>query len=725
MIVALFLGTALTIVPPLSAQDSKSEENIDFSADQLTYNSDTGEVRALGRVTLNRNGYILKAGEVRYNEKTGKAEAIGAVELTSPDGDTIFAPRVTLENELKNAVVEDIKLLLEDGARVYAELGERDGETGRTTLNRAVYSPCQICIDGENQDPFWQIKAVKVVHDRGKRRIYYKNAFLEVLGVPVFWTPYFSHPDPTVDRASGFLPVQLRTSNNLGVVAGVPYYHVLNKSQDLTLTPIFTTREGLVLSSEYRQKLTFGEFDISGSITNPNELDANNLPTGNRELRGHISANGRFDHAGSWRSTVQLNFASDDTFLRRYGFSRADTLTSEYNFEGFFDRSYISARTLIFQELRNEVSPGLTPFALPLLEAEFIPKYKPLGGTVTLRGNALALSRTGGLDTQRVSVSANWKRRWVTGSGVLLDLDGLARSDAYNIDNVENPDNPIFAGTFGSVSGGEFRNLARVTGTASYPLVKQTASGLHTLEPILQATLAPNSGNPDNLVNEDSRAFELNDLNLFSSERAPGFDVFEEGSRITLGLNWRFEGRDIESEVFVGQSFRAGGEDAVLVDGVGLEGDLSDFVGRTSFRYKNWVQLEHRYRLDNESFGIRRNDINILFGSRRTGLEVGYFRLDREISFTNPLLVNAVENRQDREEIRIRAYYQIDKNWRFTGTAIEDLTNGANGVEYEAGVAYIDDCIEIGLSVRETFTQDRDIEPGTSIQFRFKLLNLG
>ncbi|UTW53876.1 LPS-assembly protein LptD [Kordiimonas sp. SCSIO 12610] len=717
-------GIAYTLPASQNAQD----ENVEFEADQLTYDSETGEIRALGQVVLIRNGYILKAGEVRYNEKTGKAEAIGAVELTSPDGDTIFSPKVVLENELRDAVVEDIKLLLEDGARVYANAGQRDGEDGITTLDRAVYSPCKICNDSEGnpKDPFWQIKAVKVVHNRGKKRLYYENATLEILGIPILWTPYFSHPDPTVDRASGFLPLEIRTSNNLGIVAGLPYYHVIDKTQDFTITPTITTREGLVLSGEYRHKLSYGEYTVDGSITYTDERDANNNLTGDNEFRGHISSQGQFNHAGPWRSTYQLNFASDDTYLRRYGFSRADTLTSEYNLEGFFDRSYISGRTLLFQELRNEVRPGLTPLAVPIIEAEYIPKFKPLGGTIKLGGNALSIVRTGGLDTQRLSLSAGWKRRWIGNNGLVFDLDGLVRSDAYNIDNVAEPDNPFFAGTFGSGEGGtDFRNVARLTGTFSYPLVKQTGSGFHTLEPIIQITASPSDATPNSIVNEDSRAFELNDLNLFSSERAAGFDLFDESSRVTVGVRWQYESKDLQSDILIGQSFRIDGQETFFLEGAGLEGDFSDIVGRTNIRYKDWLEIDHRYRLDDTSLSVRRNDVNALIGSRKTGLEVGYFRLDRELDLTNPILENAVENRQDREELRLGLYYQINDNWRFTGTAIEDLTNGANGVEYEAGVSYIDECIEIGLQIRETFTQDRDIEPGTSILFRFKLLNLG
>lgn len=717
-------STALASQGQASAFDEVTISNqVELAADQLTYDADTGIIRAIGNVELRRQGFTLKAGEILYNEKTGQAEAIGAVELVNQGGDKIVAPRLVLEDELRRAFVEDIRLIMTDGAQVAAQSGERDAD--KITLENAVYSPCKVCADGSGKAPLWQIKAVRVTHDKGKRRLYYKNASLEFLGVPVLWTPYFSHPDPTVDRASGLLPMQVETTKNLGFVFGLPYYHVFNDSADATVTPTFTTKEGLLLEAEYRQHLGYGQFEVDGSVTYADERDpvTNNL-TGDHEFRGHFGSDGQFSHSKRWRSTYRVNWASDDTYLRRYDISNADTLISEYLVEGFYGRSYVSARALGFQGLRIEDIAGQTAFALPLIDAEFIPKFKPLGGSIKLRGNALALHRTDGLDTQRISLSANWQRRWITPKGFVIDADALVRTDAYNLNDVDQPDDPAFAGTFGSSGGSEWRNLARVTGTVTWPLVKFTEGGTHTVEPIAEITLSPRRGTPDNIVNEDSRAFELNDLNLFSAERASGFDLWEEGSRLTYGMRWRYDGKDWRTDIMVGQSWRITGTDLVFADGAGLEGDVSDIVGRNVVQYKDWLDLEHRYRVDEQTFAVRRNEINMTVGNEKKSITLGYLRLDRDLDFIN---------REDREEIRARGQYRIDTNWqlyggfthRLKGATIDGVTEKNGGVEYDVGVAYTNECIELGLRLRETFTRDRDVEPGTSILFRLKLKNLG
>ncbi|WP_417448842.1 LPS-assembly protein LptD [Kordiimonas sp.] len=728
---------ATTVIPRAAAmaQDATvASENVELSADSLVYDAGTGEVRAIGRVYLKRDGYILEAGEVVYNERTGTAEARGAVELETPTGERIIAPRVTLSDALKDAFVQDIRLLMTDGAQVAAAEATRDGDGGITTLNRAVYSPCEVCADGSGNEPLWQLKAVRVVHDRNKKRLYYKNASLEVFGVPILWTPYFSHPDPTMDRASGLLPLDIQTGKNLGVVVGLPYYHVFNKSQDATITPILTTKEGLVLAGEYRHHLGFGQFQMDGSITYTDGRDDDGALTGNKEFRGHFSSDGYFSHSDHWRSTYKVNWASDDTYLRRYDISDADTLVSEYNLEGFYDRSYISVRTVGFQGLRVEDVSGLTGHALPLIDAEYIPDFQPLGGTISIKGNALALHRTDGLDTQRFSLSASWDRRLITPKGFVVDLQAYARSDAYNLSDIDRPDDPSFGGTFGAGDGSDWRNLVRATATVTWPLVKFTEHGSHTIEPIVEITLSPRRGTPDNIVNEDSRAFELNDLNLFSADRASGYDLWEEGSRVTYGMQWRYDGRSWSTDVMVGQSWRISGTDTVFADGAGLEGDLSNIVGRTRIRYKEWFDFEHRYRVEEDSLAVRRNELMVAFRGAVVGLQAGYLKLDRDMD---------IITREDREEVRASAYYNIDENWRLdggfthrlTGAAIQiqDTLSGettltqehAGGVKYDIGVSYINECIELGLRWRETFTRDRDVEPGTSIMFRLKLKNLG
>lgn len=139
---------------------------------------------------------------------------------------------------------------------------------------------------------------------------------------------------------------------------------------------------------------------------------------------------------------------------------------------------------------------------------------------------------------------------------------------------------------------------------------------------------------------------------MFSADRTTGFDLWEEGSRATFGFRWRYEGEKLSTDVLIGQSWRISGNDFVLADGVGLEGDFSDIVGRTNINFDGWIDLEHRYRLDDRTLDVRRNDIDVTFGDDIKSLRMGYTKLNRDLNFIN---------REDREEIRLSGFIRWPK----------------------------------------------------------------
>ena len=710
---AILLGfSALTSIESAANQSAVQKDGIEFAADRVTYDPKKGVVHALGNVELHKDGHSLVAGEVIYNEKTGVVEAVGAVMLTNPEGHQLIAPRITVSNRLRDAFIDNVRLLLADGSQVAGLSAVRDADKGLTTLNRAVYSPCEVCEGDPNDVPLWQIKAVKVIHDQNAKRLRYENAYLEVLGLPVMWVPYFSHPDPSVERANGLLPVEIYQLPEMGVVVALPYYYSFSDSKDITIKPIFTTKENPVLAAEFRHHIGKGQYDINSSITYTDERDALNMVTGRNEFRGHFFSKGKYTHSDKWRSSYQINWTSDDTYLRRYGFSKKDSLISDYTLEGFYGRSYISAKTMAFDGLRIEDVRGLTGFAIPLIDIEYIPNYKLFGGTFTAKANALALHRFSGLDTRRLSTSGEWQRHMVFTNGFVVEAEAMVRADIYNIEDADRPDDPAFGGT----NGTEMRALSHISANMSYPMIKYGTDNSQMLEPIIEVVLAPNVSTSNIISNEDSRAFELNDINIFSTDRTSGLDLWESGSRLTYGFRYQLEGKDINFSILAGQSWRRDIRNDLFVPGTGLEDHYSDFVGRVKFSYKDWLDISQRFRLDQKSLSFKRNEVNATFGPSKARVHIGYLKLNRQLNFIN---------QEDREEIRADFFYKLNNEWDFQGSVIEDLTDGIKGVEYGLGFKYMDECFEFSIEFQERFTKDRDIEPGSSIMFRFKLLSLG
>jgi LPS-assembly protein len=245
--------------------------------------------------------------------------------------------------------------------------------------------------------------------------------------------------------------------------------------------------------------------------------------------------------------------------------------------------------------------------------------------------------------------------------------------------------------------------------------------------PRLQLVASPRIRNLA-VPNEDARAIDLEDSNLFALNRFPGYDRVEDGSRITWGVDWELQRPGWRIKTTIGQSFRLEAPRPDLFpEGTGLSGRVTDFVGRTEVRFRNLVQFTHRFRLDKDSLAIRRNEVDATVGSRRTYLELGYLRLNRDIA--------TVEDLRDREELRAAARVAIGRKWSLFGSGVFNLTDrdedpvfqndGFQPIRTRLGVAYADDCIEFGATWRRDFIDAGDARRGNAFQVFFALRNLG
>ena len=85
-----------------------------------------------------------------------------------------------------------------------------------TVFHNGVYTACAPCKDDPKKPPLWQVKAARIIHDQGEKMIYFEDARIEFFGQPLLYMPYFSAPDPTVKRKTGFLMPSISTSSVYG-----------------------------------------------------------------------------------------------------------------------------------------------------------------------------------------------------------------------------------------------------------------------------------------------------------------------------------------------------------------------------------------------------------------------------------------------------------------------------------------------------------------------------
>lgn len=692
LIAAALLFAAPT---PSPAEDAPP---ILFSADALTYDSERKVVRASGNVEVSRGDHVLLADEIVYDEARDQVTALGDISLLVPSGEVMFASRMVLSGDLRSAVIDDFRAILSDGARLAAAGGRRtDGR--RTEMYNAVYSPCALCPDDPGAAPLWQLKAVKVLHDQQSKRIEYTDAWLEVAGIPVAYTPFFSHPDPTVRRKTGFLAPGFGSSSDLGFIFEIPFFWVISPHIDTTLTPIVTTEEGPVLAAEYRHALIDGELEASGSLTEDSEGD----------LRGHLFAEFRYDLDDTWRMGIDANRTIDDTYLRRYGFESDQTLTSRAYVEGFRRRNYVVASTYVFQGLEANDDQDTIPIALPVIDYRHVGEPDRWGGRTELDVDALALTRDQGTDTRRLSVRGGWQLPLRGRFGDIATIEASLRGDLYHVSQRQIPNDPD---TFSGITG---RVVPEARIDWRLPLVRGGSAVQQFLEPAVEFVVSPYGGNPNEIPNEDSQDLEFDENNLFGANRFTGLDRVEGGPRFNYGLEWGIFGPGFgAATVVVGQTYRPRTDDTFAA-GSGLEDTFSDIVAAVEVSPSSIVDILYRTRFDNEDFSPRRHELASTLGVRAFEVGTSYVFFDRQEG----------SEFAGREELTLTAASQFTRYWRSRFAFVRDLGVNEGTRSLELGLLYEDECLEFSANLKRTFFRDRDIEPTDSIFLRVTFKTLG
>ena len=708
----------------IQAQVLPSTTNpIEFAADKVVYDQKTNVITASGNVVLHQNGNRLNAQTVIFYVNSGEVKALGGITIREASGNLLFMDDAILTGDLKQGFINHTRIIFTDGSKLIARKGERAGQL--TILENAIYSPCEFCLEEGKREPTWQIRADKITHDAEDKTILYKNVILEIAGIPLFYSPYFSHPDPTVRARTGFLPPsRLGRSSELGTYIQVPYYINISPHQDFTFEPIITSREGLVFGGKYRQNIGSGTIITSGSITNVNERNNNFAKTGDHELRGHFFSKGAFDLralddiSGDWQWDYAANWVSDDTYLRRYYNDKADVLESHIKVERFWDKNYATAGAYAFQGLNAEDNSNLTGQALPTFNINLNKETGFINSTVKIDSSGAQISRAQGMGSRRISTKVAFEVPFQSPIGDFYKFSASIRGDIYNNNGSNRPDLVQYAGQ----NGTHTRILPKFAVDWRLPFLKSQGNTSHVLEPMFSIIIAPTKPNlADNVVkfsNEDSRNFEFDENNLFSHNRFNGYDRWEGGSRLNYGLRYNLYTDDVNMIATIGQSLRLNNTETFPI-GSGYEGKASDFVGRLDLSVGNFIDYVHRFRLDKRTLSLRKNELILSTGPEWMKLSFRY--LDLDLNDGVRLIGTELENRK---EIGTALNISIDKQWALQGSWIKDILNKKT-VSYNAGVVYRDDCLEFGLSYERRLTSDRDIAPSNTVQFRLILKNLG
>lgn len=681
---------------PAPGAGDDGEPPIRLIADEVGHDENLGIFVARGHVEILREDKIVKADVVTYNERTKRITAAGNVVLLEPDGDTQFATYADVTDDVKEGILYDFRMLLKDNARLAANRAYRVEQDTKEILRKGVYTACAPCAEDPSRAPLWQVKAYSAIRDKVKKTITYHDAWLEMFGVPVLYTPWFRHPDFDVDRQSGMLSPEFHFSSENGLQVATPYYHVLGPDKDVTFTPNLSfggdiqDRPGGAIDLEYRQRVVDGRFRLEGSATIENresdDARAEDRYVIEDDFRGHIEGDGLFDIDENWRAGFDFKAATDKTYLRRWHFGSRDILTQVGYVEGFFGRSYAEALGYAFQTTKRDLENDELPIVAPMLDYRFVGEPGVAGGYWGLDANFMNLRRVDGREVIRVAANPYWTLPYTSSLGDIYRLTLEVPMTIHSVTDVD-PDSDERNPTGDTFDGTVFRALPKATFDWSFPFIRPSSSFTQVIEPLFQVVGAPDSGNTGKIPNEDSRAFELDDTNVLLADRFAGLDRKDTGSRVSYGAQWSgYAPSGGYINAFLGQSFQLEHDDNdEFRTGTGIDDDLTDLVGRLQFRPISGLNLNYRFRYDVADKVFQRHEARASYGNP-------YFSVSGSYAF---IAADGVEF-GDREQLSGYASANLSDYWSINARSSYDVEN-ARLLSFGGGLRYLDECFDLSL----------------------------
>lgn len=696
---------------PAQAQEEDKSEYL-LSASEIENDEANGVVSAAGNVEIHNDANIMQADKVTFQQKANIVNAKGNVALISEDKNVVFAKETTLTTDFANGSAKSVAMLMTDNSRFIAQDARRL-DNRYMLFGMGIFSPCDLCKTDKRKPPLWQVKAAKITHDNVKKDIIYRDATLEMWGIPILYSPYLSHPDPTVKRRQGLLNLKYSNSPDIGTAVVVPYYFDIAPDMDYTFKPNFNGKDGVRLAGDFRKRFERGDIRIDHSLAITDRVDDDGI-TKTDQIRGHLKGYAHFDIDNVFRTGADFAVLTDKNYLQRYTESGEDVLTNRVFLEGFKGRGFGAVEMFYFQDNRPGARPE-QPLLLPRFRISQIGEPNmTLGGRWSFDGDATVLKRNSGQDVKKLGVDFGWQRRDILPLGFVSTLKSSVRNDTFFINNLISPDVP------GRIYEDDVTNRLFPQGqaTLSFPLAGYGETFTHTIEPIFSLSASPTKKPNPRIPNEDSLDVDFDTSNLFELSRYPGTDSLEQGIRTAYGFKTGFYSNSGGSSEFTfGQSYRII-DDPQFPRGTGLDSSLSDYVGQLKLDPAQWLTMDYNFRFDKDLAFSRRHEVNTNFGVKQ-------FRPRFTYTYSDPaLFVPGISNRV--EELKYGFSSNFIQFWTFNFDRTHNLRPETTGLlSTSASLTYSDECFTSFISFSRDETVRTGVSSGDTFFFRILYKHLG
>ena len=666
------------------------EDKYTLSSDEVIYDKKLNSVYSSKKSMLldkNGNKIIFSKFNLDLNKKKAK---VFNLNLTDIDKNNFILEEAFVDLENGEVAGKDLKLFfnksilgnIENDPRIYGNSVINDKD--KTIVNKGVFTSCKF--NEKEKCPPWEMRAEEIKHDKKKKIIEYKNAYLRIYDKPVLYFPFFFHPDPTVKRQSGFLMPKINNSTFLGSSLQIPYYKVISNSEDVTVSPRIFFNDKFLLQSEYRQVFKNSDLILDHSIKLDNENSVTHL-FGNFLTKNN---NNKFE--------VNFETVSNRNYFKKYDIysnlvDNHTILNSYIDFEESDENSSFRSSFEVFEDL-TLISSDSYEFVYPAFN--YTSKLNTnLNGNLNLNVSGhqkkYQTNRYDGVVVNNLLYDSNKK----------ISKSGFVDNFSLVIKNVNTK------GDNSSVFKEDYDNklLSGIVLNREYPLKKVNNDKLSYFTPKISARISPTE--TKNIRNNDKR---VDFISLFNTDRLNESTVLEGGESLTLGADYKLSNEN--GEIFSlsgGQVFRLN-EEKDLPKTSTLGNKRSDIIGNLKFIPSEAFNLNYSFSIDNDL-----KDLNYNYA------ETNFFVNNFMTSFKYLSDGNSINNRS---YLSNTTKYSFDNNNSFEFTTNKNLESNLTEY-YDLVYEYRNDCLKASVEYRKTYYDDVDLDPDENIFFSIAIIPFG
>ena len=639
---------------------------------------------------------------LRNNLLKGK-EIITITNYNLPKSDKFYFSQGIFNLENKEFVAKDTKIHIHNDVfgiekndpRIYGASSK--GNKNITKIKKGFFTNCQ----KRDGCPPWTIKSEELIHDRTKKQLEYKNAFINVYDIPVFYFPKFFHPDPTVIRQSGLLKPEINKSNVLGSSITQPYFNVISKNKDFTFTPTWFDNDIFSFQNEFRQANKNSNFIADFGFVNGY----------NNNNRSHLFANYnldlKFEEFNESKLFLSMEQVSNDTYLKVFDAHISNSKAKPKNLNVLNNKIKLSldhenynftSGFEIYEDLNVANKSDRFEYVLPYYDFTTVLDEKFFNGSISLNSSGSNnLNSTNILET-KISNDLNYSSdTYISNTGLSNNLNLYFK----NLNSLGKKNS-----TYKSSPQIEFITLFEAT--ASLPLVKKKTYYDNYLTPKISFKF-----NPSDMKNYSTKSRIVDTSNVFSSNRLGLSDTFESGRSLTLGLDFKKEKKNMEDinnyfEIKLATVLRDKKEEFIPKKST-LHRKTSNMFGSVTNNLNDKIIFDYKFSLDNDfnTFEYNQFDTTLSFNNLTTTFS--FLEENGEMGDANALESSLSYNFDDSNFLT----FKTRRNRKINLTEYYDLV-------YE----YKNDCLTAGIKYKKSYYQDRDVKPTEDLLFTITLFPL-